>query len=347
MQKEKKRPTILDVAQEAGVSAATVSNVLNARRNVDSTLAKRVHDVVERIGYRVDPVAANLRRAKPFLVGLVVPDFSNPFFGELVGHIERLAERDGYRLTVMSSREDADLEKTRIQALSDWRAAGLILVSVGGKTATPRALEESGLPTVFVDRPAHDERYDSVIVDNAKVSGDALSSLVDAGHKRILVAASSKRVPNMADRIRGTMAKAEQRGVAAGVEVLECGASGSDAHKVLGERLARAPRPTAVLTLYNIATLETLRVLNDLHLDIPADISVVGFDDAPWMEVSRPPLTAVEQPVEKLAEAAWTRLVERIDGKGLAGETRSLPCNLINRASVAAPADAQRPTETS
>lgn len=337
MQKDKKRPTILDVAQEAGVSAATVSNVLNERRNVDSTLARRVHDVVKRIGYRVDPVAANLRRGKPFLVGLVVPDFSNPFFGELVGHIERLAERDGYRLTVMSSREDADLQTSRIQALSDWRAAGLILVSVGGAASSRAALNEAGLPTVFVDRPAIDENFDSVIVDNAKVSGEALGCLVEAGHRRILIAASSKRVPNMADRVRGALDMAERLGVAESVEVLECGASGADAHGVLGERLEKSPRPTAVLTLYNIATLETLRVLNDLRLDIPDDVSVIGFDDAPWMEVSRPPLTAVGQPVQKLADTAWTRLVERIDGKDLTTETKSLPCSLIKRASVVAP----------
>lgn len=340
MHKDKKRPTILDVAQEAGVSAATVSNVLNERRNVDSTLAQRVHEVVERIGYRVDPVAANLRRAKPFMVGLVVPDFSNPFFGELVDHVELLAEKDGYRLTVMSSREDAELEKSRIQALGDWRAAGVILVSVGREGATRRALDEAGLPTVFVDRPAHDDSFDSVVVDNAKASGDALSCLVDAGHRRILIAASSKRVPNMADRVGGALSMAKKRGVANAVEVLECGASGSDARKVLGERLARSPRPTAVLTLYNIATLETMRVVNDLNVEIPADISVVGFDDAPWMQVARPPLTAVEQPVAKLAKTAWSSLMERIDGKELSGEIKTLPCNLIDRASVAPPTDA-------
>lgn len=334
----KKRPTIRDVALEAGVSAATVSNVLNRRRNVDAAIAKRVHAAVDALGYRVDAVAANLRRTRARLVGLVVPDFQNPFFGELIGHMERLAEADGYRLAVMSSHEDSAVETARIEALTDWRAAGLILVPVLGEFASRGAIEEAGFPTVFLDRIDPGISCDSVLVNNAAIAGTALDHLARAGHRHILIAASNRNVPNMAERVGGALDAAETHAISDAVEVLDCGATSDAIRKAIADRLAKAPRPTAVLTLFNIATLETLRAVHRLGLTIPDDMSVVGFDDYAWMEVTNPPLTAVSQPIEEMARVAWARLATRLDGTDVQPETLRVPCALIERQSVAPPA---------
>lgn len=346
-QETKLRPTILDVAERARVSVATVSNVLNGRRRFSTETARRVQDAVAHLGYRTDAIAANLRRAQAHVVGVIVPDFSNVFFGELISHLERLAELDGYHLAVMSSHEDSAQEAARIRALTDWRAAGLIIVPVVGSVAARPSIEDSGLAAVVVDRTDADTVFDSVAVDNAEIADTALRHLVAAGHSRILVAASSDAIPNMAARIDGALAAARELGVCETTEVLQHGASADEAHRKLVARLSDIDRPTAVLTLFNIATLETLRAAQRLGLTVPDDISVVGFDDDAWMEVANPPLTAVIQPVGEIAEAAWKRLFARLAGDEDKRETVRVTCRLIERGSVAPPKQRNsiRPTD--
>src|SRR5260221_4277733 len=124
------RPTIYDVARMARVSPATVSKVLAGVSTVGRENAERVNEAVLELGYRSDPLAANLRRSKRSLVGLIVPDFVNPFFGALVSTIERLAEDSGYRLVAVSTSENVEREKSQIEALIDLPGGGLISVSL-------------------------------------------------------------------------------------------------------------------------------------------------------------------------------------------------------------------------
>lgn len=331
------RPTMRDVAHRAGVSSATVSNVLGARRNVNSEIARRVNDAVAQLGYRVDAVAANLRRAQRSLVGLVIPDFQNPFFGELVSHLERHADAAGYRLAVVSSREDAGVEAAEIRTLVDWRVAGLIVVPVGGPFRSRAVIREADLPTVIVDRAVKREGFDAVAVDNAAIAGAALRHLHAAGHRRILVAASMDSVPNMRERVQGAIAAAQALGIADSVEVLFCGADSATSAATMLGRFESAPLPTAVLTLYNLATLATLQAAHRFQLAIPRDLSMVGFDDYAWMEVANPPVTAVAQPVAAMAEAAWDRLLQRLRGAAAPKRTIRVACTLVERDSVAPP----------
>ncbi|MEK0083518.1 LacI family DNA-binding transcriptional regulator [Benzoatithermus flavus] len=337
-----RRPTIRDVAQAAAVSPGTVSNVLTGRRNVDPAIRERVLGAVEALGYRPDVAASSLRSTERNVVGAVVPELTNPFFACLVDRLEREARAAGKRLLVGASNGDPLEEEREVAALAAWRPAGLIVVPCDGRFGARRLLEREGVPFVVVDRPLEEgEPVDTIAVDNAAAAAEAAHRLLALGHRRVLAIASSLALGNMRERLAGV--EAEVAAVdGAELETLEAGFEPEEITTAVAARLAREPRPTAVFALNNVLTLGVLRASADIGLVVPDDFSLIGFDDYDWMEVFRPPLTAVRQPVPELAHMAWQRLAERI---GPAAEDTvagtpchlRLPCHLIWRGSVAVP----------
>jgi LacI family transcriptional regulator len=329
------------VAQAAAVSPGTVSNVLTGRRNVDPAIRERVLEAVEAMGYRPDVAASSLRSTERNVVGAVVPELTNPFFACLVDRLEREARAAGKRLLVAASGGDPLEEEREVAALTAWRPAGVIVVPCGGRFAARRLLEREGVPFVVVDRPLEEgEPVDTVAVDNAAASAEAARRLVELGHRRVLAVASSLGLGNMRERLAGI--EAETAAVeGAEVEVLEAGFEPDAITEAIALRLARPPRPTALFALNNMLTLGALKAIAAAGIEIPQALSLMGFDDYDWMEVFRPPLTAVRQPVPDLAHAAWLRLAQRMappaEGEALEPCHLRLPCHLIWRGSVAEP----------
>ncbi|HET9018578.1 MAG TPA: substrate-binding domain-containing protein, partial [Acetobacteraceae bacterium] len=172
---------------------------------------------------------------------------------------------------------------------------------------------------------------DLVAVDNRGAARDVMRHLLAAGRRHILVAAARASIGNIAERCAAAQAEADA--VGARCEVLEVGHSLPDSRARLAERLAAPPLPDAVFALNNVAALGALGALESAGLAVPEDVALVGFDDTPWMEVAAPPLTAVSQPVEALARAAWARLMARLAGDTSPPQEVRLPCTLEIRAS--------------
>lgn len=331
------RPTIHDVARRANVSPATVSKVLRGIGSARPENIERIREAVRELGFRVDPLAANLRKAQRAIVGLVVPDFQNPFFGALVSEFEQLAMASGYRLVAVSSAEDRDREEAQIEALLDWRVAGLILLPSSDEPAGRTAIDEQGVATVLLDRAPASAPYDSVGADNFTASAAVVRHLIKLGHRRILLASANLSRPDMQDRLRGSMAAAEEAGIADRMEVLTCGIDVPSALQAVARRLDRNNLPTAIFTLFSPATLATLRELGRRGLSIPEDISLVGFDDVEWLQVTHPPVAAVIQPIAGLARTTWEQLMRRLQNRGEAVTRFEVPCQIDFRGSVAGP----------
>ncbi len=334
--REMARPTIYDVARRASVSPATVSKVLRGIATVGAGNASRVNEAVRELGYRRDPLAANLRRNRRALVGLIVPDFRNPFFGALVASIEKLAEASGYRLVTVSTSETESMERRQIEALLDWRVAGIVLIPSSAGLASIRRLKAEAMPTVIVDRVSANSPFDGIGVDNAEASAKMVRRFYDHGHRHLLVAASSPDLPNMAERIEGVHAAARAMGEPMHIEILACGASLESATSAMARRFKQGVPPKAVFGLFIQATLAVLREVAKLDLRIPEDISVAGFDDFEWMQVMHPPIATVIQPVEELAAWAWERLLHRIEYPDHAAAKLRIPCGVEFRGSIAA-----------
>lgn len=333
-----RRPTVRDVARAAAVSPATVSNVLSGRRPVAETLAARVRTAVERLGYRPDPLAANLRKSRRAVLGVLVPELANPFFAELVEALEQAARGAGWRILIATSGEDPSREAAAVEELVAWRPAGLVLVPVDDSYPGRAVVERAGLPTVLVDRtPPGIEDCDSVAIDNHGAAEAATARLLALGHRRILAVASRLSISNMRERVGG-VAAAVAREPGARFELLEAGDEPERAVAAVTGALDRAPQPTAIVALTTTLTLAALRAAAESGRRLPEDCSLVGFDDHAWMQVARPAIAAVRQPVGELARLAFDRLRLRAECDTPLPPCRvRLACAIAWRDSVAAP----------
>ncbi|WP_448953565.1 LacI family DNA-binding transcriptional regulator [Labrys neptuniae] len=331
------RATIHDVARLANVSPATVSKVLRGLGAVKADSVARIHAAVRELGFRVDPLAANLRRSRRSIVGLIVPDFRNPFFGSMVAHFERLAEGSGYRLVTVSSAEKAEREAAQTEALLDWRVAGIIMVPTDGQPAAEASLVDQKVATVLVDRVPDQTDFDRVGVNNLEASAAVIRELAALGHRRILLAPSHLVQTNMRDRVNGAKRAAEEAGIAGGIEVLASGPDVASASDTMAARFDKGDLPTAIFGLHSPATLAALREVERRGLAMPQDLSVVGFDDIEWMQVTHPPIAAVIQPVQALAEMAWAQLMKRLAEPAEPPYTVEVSCELDFRGSVSSP----------
>jgi len=327
-----KIPSIRTVASLAGVSTATVSNVLNARRSVAPELAERVRAAVAQLGYIADVGASRLRSRKSAVAGVVVPDLANPFFGEIVAALEKAARRGGYDLLIVSSGDDPVQEAARLRTLLTWRPAGLIVIPCGNEIGGLEAAVAARVPVVAADRFPSGPAIDVVAVDNRAAAGDVTRHLIGGGRRHILAAAASLGIGNVAERCEGIRAAA---GSDAEVELIEVGHTLAESRARLTERLARGLPPDALFTLNNVATLGALGALAATGLRVPQDVALVGFDDEEWMRAVSPPLTAVRQPVEALGLEAWGRLMARIGGDTSPPHEVRLACTLEIRDSSA------------
>ncbi len=331
-------PTIRDVALRAGVSVATASNVVNGKRPVGQASRQRVEQAVAALEYRVNRMASALRASASRLIGMVVPDITNPFFAGLIQGVEEQAERSGYDLLLASSGEDPATERRRIEALIDRRIDGLLVVPA--TDISLQALREGARsalmpPMVVLDRGCDQPGIDAVAADGAAGAYAATRHLIELGHRDIAVLTHSTHLQNIAARIEGYRRALDEAGLRARAQVC-AGGYGLDALRGAIEiELRRAGRPSAVFALTNIAALAAIKAARGLGLDIPGDISIAGFDDFDWMCALRPYLTTVAQPVDEFASTCWRLLMRRIaNGAPAPFERIDLSCTLKVREST-------------
>ncbi len=309
-----KRVTIKDVAAKAGVSIATVSNVFSGRKPVNEDLQERVKGAARELSYQVDRAASQLRSGQTRVVGVLVPDLDDVFFTSLVSQLEVMAQKDSYDIVVASSRDDLSLEQSRLRALLAWRPAGLIAVPCSD--AVPSVLEEEvgRIPMVFADRvPPDGSIVDTVCIDNREAGEIAARHLLGLGHRKIVLAASNLGISPIRERIKGA-SELIQAEIGETPTVVELGSNAERGAEVLSHWMERHALPSAVIALTNVTTLSTLSTLARLRIDIPDPVSVIGFDDYPWMSARKTALTAIRQPIEEIAAAAWDQLRKRMSG---------------------------------
>ena len=331
------RVSIKDVSALAGVSTATVSNVFSGRKPVNAELQNRVRNAAEGLGYQVDRAASQLRSGRNRVVAVLVPDLTDTFFATIVTRIEALASADGYDVIVASSRDDRAIEASRLWALLAWRPAGVIAVPCSNDV--PEALVNNGnvLPVVLVDRvSASCTIADSVTIDNRDAGEIAARHLVEQGHRDIVLAASHMNIAPIGERVAAASAHIlRETGIAP--TLLELGTSVEIGAQVFTHWLERHPVPDAVMATTNVNTLAVLSAFARARIMIPDRTSIIAFDDDAWMSARNTGLTAIRQPVEDMAEAAWQRLMFRLDGNAdVAPKAFVLNAGLVVRASVAA-----------
>ncbi len=336
-----------DVAQAAGVSIATVSLALSGNPRIPAETRTRISEVAESMRYRPHAGARALRTEVTGSLGLVISDVANPFFAELAGEIQRAAAAKGLSTVLCNSDEDAQRQDEYLQTLlAGSRVDGVILVPVAAMTAGLESAGKAKARLVFLDRPVglsgrtaaarHLAACPVVRSDAAAALAEAAELLTGLGHRRIGVIAPPMTTKVGVERTELMIRSLSERGVAVeDISVIE-----GDFRQDSGERavkllLARTPRPTAVFGADGLMTIGAIKGLRGAGLHIPVDISVIGFDDAPWFDLFDPPLTAVAQPIAALAGAAVDAMSHLLDDAAPATSTSDTTplCRLVRRES--------------
>lgn len=298
--------TINDVADEAGVSVATVSHVINGTRYVSDELTERVERAMEELGYHPNAVARSLKTQKTKIIGLIVSDISNPFFSTLLRGVEDHALEKDHSLIVCNTDETLEKEKLYIDVLSQKKTDGLIVAPTGKSDQELSKLKERNVPLVFVDRTLKEIEAPSVLSDNVAGAEAATRHLVDLGHRRIGIILGLESVNTSRERLRGYRNVIRKRSLNYDEDLVKQGysqvAGGAEAARELLE--LNSP-PTAIFSTNNLMTIGAMQGIQESGKECPGNISLVGFDDFEWASTFRPRLTTVAQsPYEIGSEAA-------------------------------------------
>jgi LacI family transcriptional regulator len=307
-------PTIHDVANRAGVSPGSVSNVLNGRRPNDDDIGKAVLDAVRELGYRPNVMASNLRRSDSSIVGVIIPDFTNPFFAGLVAALEECAHGQGYRIVAVSSRQDASLEEREVRALLGWRIAGLLVAPALDSMGELFRRLDVGVPLVIVNRVFEEHDLDCIDLDHCNSARDVMNEFITAGHRRIVIVHPSGGDGIIAERLDG-IRSAVNSAVDVDVEFLVCDGDFEDVQKATRARFVNDPMPTGVLALDAVTTMAVLDFTCRQPDRMVPGFPFAGFDTSGWMASMLPGMTSIAQPVRDVAINAWKRLMSRIDGE--------------------------------
>lgn len=332
-------PTIKDVAQRAGVAISTVSAVINRSAPVSEDVIQRVEDAIAAIGYLPHGAAKALRSGDSRLIGLILPDITNPFFSQVARLIETVCMRAGYMTFVYNTDEDVDHEMRILKMMRAQRVAGLILISTRSDAEHGRRLmQEITVPTVLLGSAVDGTPYDTVKLDDRLASRLAIDHLVALGHRRIAVIAGREGVSTNDERLGSALEALAEHGLGADAVVAMAEFKQQKAFEVGLELLAGAEPPTAIFALSNFMLIGIIRALVAARRACPRDVSLVGIGDFDWPEILSPQMTVVSTPAVEMAEAAIGILLDEIARKRhpTAARIECVP-RLIIRESTAAP----------
>jgi DNA-binding LacI/PurR family transcriptional regulator len=305
-----RRPRLDDVAAAAGVSTATVSLVLRGVAGPSVATRERVLAAASQLGYRPDRAASLLARRRSRLIGVVV-NIANPFHVQMVEDVQEVADRHGYDL-VLSAVTRVHDEHRAVEPLLDSRCEALLLLGPEAPAAELADLDRR-LPVVAVGRPVPSAKVDVVRAADDEGVALAVAHLADLGHRRITYVDGGRgTIPSL--RRRGYQRAMRAHGLGDRIHVVRGGDTEEDGAAAMRAVRGTDPPPTAVLTFNDRAAMGLLDALVRARVDVPDDISVVGYDDSPFARLAHVDLTTVSQNTPELTEHAVAAVIERLDG---------------------------------
>ena len=324
------------------MAISTVSAVLQQpfgpEVSEEDTIA-RVERAIADIGYMPHGAAQSLRSGRSRMIGLILPDITNPHFANVARVVESACLDAGYMAAIYSTSEDYDRERQILKMMRAQRVAGLIIIPTRSDAEQGAQLRaEIHVPTVLLDSFVEGLPFDVVKLDNVEAGRIATQFLLDKGHTRIAVTTGRDNIRTGEDRLEGFLEVCAARGVAVDRGLFMPGRF--DRHTAYLSTLARMRQPdppTAIFALSNMMMLGVLNALRDLDLDVPQQVSVISIDDFDFASILNPPPTVVAAPIADMAQRAIDTLLEEIETRHKPSGRTTLfkPEGLIVRESVA------------
>ena len=330
--------TMRDVAQRAGVSAKTVSRVVNNDRYVSADVRERVEKAIAELQYVPNMLAVTFRTGRDAAIGVAVPGVADPFFAEIIGAVEREASRRGVAVIVTSVGWEPSREQQSIEAVLHRRVAGMIICPVGPDMSFLRPWQARA-PLVFVDRVPGNLTADAVVQDDVGGGRDATAHLISHGHRRI--AFMGDDVITGILRLKGCKQALADAGLTQADELVHLGDVDTPTVTAALRRIFAEPDPpTAVFSSNARCTVSVVSALQALRRN---DIAIIGFGDFPTAAALVPAITVIHQDGEAMGRFAAERLFDRLDDPGRKLPRRTvLPVALVVRSSCAMPGETVR-----
>jgi LacI family transcriptional regulator len=308
-------PTIREVAKLAGVSAITVSRVVNNSDNVNNKTKKRVQAAIRQLGYVPNTLARSLRSRRTCTLALVLTDITNPFWTTVARGAEDAANKAGFGMMLGNTDESEDKQARYITTLLEKQIDGVLFVPAGNTVSAIRLLHRQGVPVVVMDRRLSGCRSDVVRCDSEGGAYKLVKLLLSLGHRRIAMLSGPRNISTAEDRVRGYQKALAEEGVPILPDLMQYGnftvESGLDMTR---QALALTPRPTAIFAGNNLIAIGALKNLQECQVRVPEDMALVGFDDLPVNLTIDPFLTVAKQPAYEMGRGAAELLLARLAG---------------------------------
>jgi DNA-binding LacI/PurR family transcriptional regulator len=334
------------IAERADVSIGTVSHVINGTAVVRARLRERVLEAIRSLGYQPSALARGLRRNRTNILGMVIPDITNPFFPSVVRGVEDMAYKRSFRVILCNADNDPSKEASYVQELRSYHIAGLLIIpSVGVDIASHlEAYTSAAIPVVCIDRVPEGWEGDAVLVANVDGAYQATRHLIQMGHERLAVITGPLKLTNASDRLKGFTRALNEASLSVEPEfVQEAQFDTPSGYQAALRLLKMLPRPTAIFAGNDLIAFGVLQAARELGLRCPADVSIAGFDSLEFTKFTDPSLTSVYQPGYQLGATAARVLLQRIDGMKSAPKKILLETELNRRNSVGPPPPAGTP----
>src|ERR1700728_342133 len=334
-----------DIARIAGVSLGTVSNVLNETAGVREPVRQRVLQAIQAAGYPPSQLARALRRDKTNMIGMIIPDITNPFFPAVVRGAEDVAFSNGYRLVLCNTDNDHSKELVHLNELRTYLPTGLIVIpsNFSDLTAQAEIYRKAGTGVVCIDRLPKNWSGDSVTADNEAGAYNATRFLLQMKHTKLAAITGPLHLTNAKERLDGFRRAVHESRLRLAPEYIQettFDKQGGYSKALILLRLV--PRPTAIFAGNDMIALGALLAIREAGLRCPEDVSLMGFDDLDIAEITNPSLSSVSQSGYQLGTTAARILLDRIQGDTGPAKHFILETSLKLRDSISPPAPSLR-----
>lgn len=310
-----KNATIKDIAQLTHLSVGTVSKYINGG-SVKQVNKKKLDEAIQKLDFHVNNFARGLKTKHSATIGVLIPSLDNYFCTTLVGYIEQDLSDFGYSVIVCGYQGQVDKQRERLRLLMNQMVDGIIVVPSFAPDKLLEFQDYPHIPIVFVDRVFKNSYFDTVAIKNQSISFDLTSELIAKGHSLIGIVLGPKQISTSKERLEGYVQAMHDHDLDINSNfVLNGSYSMEHGYAATMHLLTRKHKPTVIFATNFDITLGMLKAIHELSMNVPKDISIVGFDNLQISSVFEPPLTIIEQPMEKIAKEVVKRLLGRINGK--------------------------------
>ena len=303
---------IREVAKMAGVSASTVSRVMNGTAKVDEEKKQRVQEAIKKTGFKPNELARALFKQSSKIIGVIVPNIENPFFNEMAKAIEEETFRCGYKLLLCNSNDDEEKEFMNIQMLTQMKADGIVIMT--NSVSTGKAIADCDIPVVALDRKVSGGAEIAYVEANNYNGGKlAMEHLIQCGCKNIVYMRGPMELSSGQKRYKGYKEVCNQYQIVE--QTIECGYGFENGLEVTGKLLERYPEVDGIITSNDMVAVSVYKVLNSRGYRVPEDIQIIGFDDIRFCRLVTPELTTIHQPITEMGTLAAQIIIDYVQGK--------------------------------